>query len=911
MHYDVIVVGGGLGGLSAAAYLARAGLHVRLFERHVQPGGYATTFVRKGYEFEVSLHELSGIGPPDDRGPLWFMLQELGITKKVEFLPVPDTLYRTIGPGVDVRVPNGRDAALDALQRAFPKERRGLAHLFDEVFAIQADALAMEDNLDVTPAVALTRFPRAARAAALPLAHALDRELRDPLAKLAFAQLWGYYGLPPSRLSYVYFAGGTASYLRFGASYPQGKSQALSNAFVDVIEEAGGRVSLGCGVRRIVTDRGRVTGVIDEREEHCSADHIVCNTSPITACMDLIGADAIPERYLRRLAASRPGLSSMTAYLVLDGDPGAVGIPDHETFLNTSADLESQYRACLEVGPPEGLVVTAYNHVDPDFSPPGTTAVSLTALTDGAAWRRVNPASYPETKARLAEAMVAQVEAQFPGFRERIDVAVFATPVSNMRYTENWNGSIYGFEMTVADNPAWRPGHEGPLDGLWFCGAWTRPGGGYEPCIGSGKAAAAKVLRALHSRETTAAAGRPRVGRRSLLRRAGDYAALLRDAPELVGALRRDSLRLTFADTPLPSKGALRQAINRFHPRRFPVRVVAAEDHTPTSRLYRIAPLEGPFPPFEAGQWVTVHLEVGGVQTSRAYSIASSPGRLSTVDLIVRRVPRGFFAGWMIDHVREGDVLSLSGPEGDFVHNRLTDTDELVLIAGGSGIAPFRALVEDVLDRGLPIDMTLLYGTRRPDDVIFGIRLGTLASRHPDRFRMTLVVSEASPDWQGQRGFLDADCIRRNVPPESYARKTWFLCGPPEMCTLAENALLELGVSPRRIRLEAYGPPREVTAEPDWPAEVAPDAVFQVTVHGRSAGFTARASEPLLSSIERAGLTLPHLCRAGICATCRLRLLEGRIYTPRHVVLRQTDRLSRVIHPCMSYPLSDLVLALP
>jgi len=910
-HYDVIVVGGGLGGLAAAATLARAGLSVRLFERHVQPGGYATTFVRQGYEFEVSLHELSGIGSPADRGPLWHLLADLGVTEKVEFLPVRD-LYRSLGPGVDVRVPTGRAAALDTLQRAFPHERRGLARLVDEVFAIQADTFAMSDAVDVTPAAAVTRFPRAARAAALPVARALDRELTDPQAKLVFAQLWGYYGLPPSRLSYVYFAGGTASYLRFGASYPKGKSQALSNAFVDVIEEAGGRVSLGCGVRRVLVEHGRVVGVIDEREEHHTADHVVCNTNPVTTCTDLIGREALPEAYLRRLAASRPGLSSMTTYVLLRGTPAEVGIPDHETFLNSSLDIEEQYRACLDVVPPDCVVVTAYNHVDPEFSPPGTTSVAITALSDGAAWRRLNPAVYPATKWRLAQAMVDRVDAVFPGLRERIEVAVFASPISNMRYTENWDGSIYGFEMTVADNPAWRPGHEGPLDGLWFCGAWTRPGGGYEPCIESGRAVAGKVLKAVHHRRRPPdATSRVSGARRSLVRTVGDYANLLRDTPELVGALRRTARRTEWNESPLPRAGALRRDVDRFHPRRFPVRVVSVDEHTPSTRLYRLAPLEGSFPPFEAGQYITVHLDAAGVQTSRAYSLASPPGRLSTVDIVVRRVPSGFFAGWMIDHVREGQVLSISGPEGDFVHNPLTDTDELVLVAGGSGIAPFRALIEDVLDRGRPVDLTLLYGTRSERDVIFGERLRILAARHPDRFRMVLVVSEPGPDWDGQRGLLDAACIRRNVPEAAMGRKTWFLCGPPEMCTLTESALRELGVAPSRLRLEAYGPPREVAREPDWPAEVPADAVFRVTVQGRGAGFAAPARDPLMNSLERAGLTLPHLCRAGTCGTCRLRLLNGRVYTPRGVVLRQTDRLANIIHPCMTYPLSDLVLSLP
>ena len=911
-HYDVIVVGGGLGGLSAAAFLARAGLHVRLFERHVQPGGYATTFIRKGYEFEVSLHELSGIGPPLDRGPLWHTLDELGVTQRVDFLPITN-LYRTIAPGVDVCVPTGRRAALDALQCAFPHERRGLARIIDSVFAVHGDTLHLQDRPDVSPAVAVARYPRAARAAALTLGDVLHRELRDPLAKLALGQLWGYYGLPPSRLSYVYFAAATASYLRYGASYPKGKSQALSNAFAAVIGDAGGRVSLGNGVRRILVEGGRVTGVIDDREEHHTADHIVCNASPLSACLDLIGRESIPERTLRRLAASRPGLSSLTTWTVIEGAPSDVGITDHEIFLNTSVDLEEQYRGCLELAPPVALSVTTYDAVDPDFSPPGTTSVALTALTDGAAWRRLNPADYPETKRHLAEAMVAQVEHHFPGFRDRIDVTVVGTPITNMRYTENPYGAIYGYEMTPADNPAWRPGQEGPVDGLWFAGAWTRPGGGYEPCIGSGRSAAEKVLRAMGTRKAAGRGGcaRTKIPRRPLWRRVEDYAALLGDAPALARALRKDALRTEFADEPLPAKGLVQRTVDRFHPWRMAVRIVAVEDHTATSKILRLTPVEGTFPPFEAGQYVTVHREIDGVQTSRAFSIASPPGRLSTIELSVRRMPDGSFVEWMLDHLKPGDVLSISGPDGDFVHDPITDTNELVLIAGGSGIAPFRAMVEDVLDRGRPIDLTLIYGTRTADDVIFRAGLEALAMAHPERFRMALVVSDPEGAWAGQTGLIDTDCILRNVPAAALPRKTFFLCGPAEMCALAERSLVELGVPRRRMRFEAYGPPREVTAEPDWPADVAADAVFRVTVQGQGAGFAAPAGEPLLNTLERAGLRIPSRCQTGVCGTCRTRLVEGRVYVPRTVVLRQADRLARVIHPCVAYPLSDVVVHLP
>ena len=108
-EYDAIVIGAGLGGLSAATMLAREGLGVLLLERHNLPGGYATSFVRGRFEFEVALHELSGIGPPENRGGLYRYLDYLGVAEKVEFLNVPN-LYRSVFPDMDITLPAGREA---------------------------------------------------------------------------------------------------------------------------------------------------------------------------------------------------------------------------------------------------------------------------------------------------------------------------------------------------------------------------------------------------------------------------------------------------------------------------------------------------------------------------------------------------------------------------------------------------------------------------------------------------------------------------------------------------------------------------------------------------------------------------------------------------------------------------------
>jgi prolycopene isomerase len=497
MHYDVIVIGAGIGGLSAAATLARSGLGVRLLERHSQPGGYATTFTRAPFEFEAALHMVVGVGSQKRLSPFGEMLDELGVLERVNFLSIPH-LYRAVGPGIDLRLPAEPDAALETLCAAFPEERRGLTRVMRLMHRV-ADGLRKisgssraRTKLSILDAV--RRFPLVVHASACPLATVIDREVRLPQARLALGQLWGYFGLPPSRLSLAYYAGALSSFLTYGASYPQGKSRALADAFAEASREAGAEVSLGDGAKSILTQGGRVVGVVTDGDERLEARAVVVASNPISAAYELIGRERLPPPFVERLSRARPSMSSFVVHLGLSADRQALGLMDHEVFVNGTVDLEEQYRRCLGLEPPDSFVIAAYNVTDPEFSPPGTSVASLCALVDGRTWAAVPPERYHALKQRFTQHMIERACGIYPAIRDRIETVEASTPLTNMRYSGNVDGAIYGFEMTPEESPAFRLDQRGPLPGLFFAGAWTQPGGGISPCITSGRSAASLVL---------------------------------------------------------------------------------------------------------------------------------------------------------------------------------------------------------------------------------------------------------------------------------------------------------------------------------------------------------------------------------------------------------------------------------
>jgi len=498
--FDAIVIGAGLGGLSAATMLARNGLRVLLLERHNVPGGYATSFVRGRFEFEVALHELSGIGPPDRPGTLLRYLDYLGVADKLEFHRLSQ-LYRIVvldedRIDLDLTLPVGQEAFEDKLCQTFPHETKGIRRFLKRVFDLGRDygRLIRQRGKMGHPLAVPFRLPHLFRYLPVTTGQVLNRDVRDPRARAALTAYWGYFGLPPNRLSFLYFAIGLAAYVKQWPAFPQGRSQALSNAFLARFEELGGQARMNCGVARITTQNGRVTGVITEGGDEIAADWIVSNADPITTCRGMIGADRVPDSFFQRLQSSEVAVSTLNVYMGIARPPEALGINAHELFLSVGYDSDAHAQEMYRLGTPQSIGVGCYNFAYPGISPPGSSIVTLIALTQGDLWTTVPPSEYVATKNRIADAMIHLTERVAPGLRDDTEVIEVATPITNMRYAGTLGGSIYGFDQPPRDNVAWRMGHRGPLDGLYFVGAWTQPGGGFEPAMMSGQIAGGRIL---------------------------------------------------------------------------------------------------------------------------------------------------------------------------------------------------------------------------------------------------------------------------------------------------------------------------------------------------------------------------------------------------------------------------------
>jgi all-trans-retinol 13,14-reductase len=478
MNYDTIIIGAGLGGLTAGAKLAKQGKKVFLIEQHDRPGGCATTFQRKDYTFEVGLHEMDGPHAKDLKVRIF---KDLGLDQKVTLLDVPE-FYRFVNERYDVVVPHNPEEAQNMLISHFPEDEQGIKTYFHYLLNYRKVLPELTEN----PNKSVGEF--------------LDEHITNEDLKLILLGNLGYFHDDPYTISLNYYLVAQGSYYGGNASFVKGGSQKLSDALVEVIQENGGTVLLNHLVTEIVFENDLPVGIryqnmkgkTKESAEAFAPEVIVNASTPALA------KQLLPKEKGKALAENIEGIkigaSLLTVYFGFKKPLKEVGNRYYSTFvfdpsIKTQRDIVTNNRSGFDT---RGFTLVDYSQVDSALAPEGKSVGAVCCIDYLCDWEQLDRKSYLQKKDEVAEAITARCEKLIPGFRDALEYVEVGTPLTVKRYTLNPEGAVYGF----AQNPGKTADYLKALpENVYVASAWGKFGGGFSGAIFSGYMTAMDIIR--------------------------------------------------------------------------------------------------------------------------------------------------------------------------------------------------------------------------------------------------------------------------------------------------------------------------------------------------------------------------------------------------------------------------------
>ena len=523
-NFDAIIIGGGLGGLTAGAKLSREGKKVLLIEQHTAPGGCATTFRRKDFLVEAGLHEMDGLDPED---PKLQLLNELEVLKNLTFVEVPE-FYRFVRGSTEIVIPANREQAIEVLARKYPAEKKGILKYFRTIFAIRGEAFRFMNlprwkqrlQMLVMPllyphlAVATSKLS-AVLLPLFPLLHPgllrgdystigkfLDGIIRDEELKMVLLANFSYYHDDPYELSLVYYSMAQASYYRGGGHFIKGGSQQLSDYLANYIRRNGGEVMLGALVTKILTEAGKAVGVVCHRTRGDDAQEQEFFAGAIVANAAIPNVEAMlpePERALlrKKTAGLKHSNSLMTLYLGFKREVSTLNNRAYSTFVyhdgeRSMKDVVASLRGDIRN---RGFVFVDYSQIDSGLSPQGKSFGSLCAIDHLSDWDGLTEDAYRQKKETVSRAFIQRLEELIPGISAEIEFYELGTARTVQRYTLNPGGAVYGYaQLPKQSGTLYRPSNRSPIKHLYFASAWSFPGGGFTGAMLSGWFCARDIL---------------------------------------------------------------------------------------------------------------------------------------------------------------------------------------------------------------------------------------------------------------------------------------------------------------------------------------------------------------------------------------------------------------------------------
>ena len=339
----------------------------------------------------------------------------------------------------------------------------------------------------------------------------------------------------------------------------------------------------------------------------------------------------------------------------------------------------------------------------------------------------------------------------------------------------------------------------------------------------------------------------------------------------------------------------LNELVNIIHPKKIKVMVSKIIVENLETKTFVLKPVKGAMPNFKAGQYIVLDVFKNNHTYKRSYSITSSPKNLDSYQITVKKVRNGIVSNYLLNEVRVGMEFTIHGPFGEFTYNKLRDQKDVLALVGGSGITPIMSLARAIDDQIEDFNLTIIYGENEAKELIFKKELDELASKN-EKINVHYVLSDEISSVY-ETGLISKEMISKY----EVGKYSYFVCGPIHFYHHLNEIFKELDIPNKFIRSDIY---KENEVELHHI-----EHTLKVITNDEEILIPCYEDESLSQAMEEGNIKAPRRCLVGVCGYCRSKLIDGKIKTDETSV-READKDYNYIHPCVSYPLSDVTIKL-
>jgi prolycopene isomerase len=512
-EYDVLVIGAGNGGLSAAAYLALHKKRVLVLEKHNLPGGCATSFRRGDYEFEATLHELCQMGDGKEGRPLGSvrkLLDSYGLD--VDWVPVHESFssVATEGDSFSVSMPAGVEAFIDEMERQVPGSKESMTTVMELARMLHdgVDWLAEHENEPEGAAKVemMLKYYDLMRVVPVSTEEMLVRIGVPEKARRIYESYWTYVSADSGKMSFAVYAYMTYVYLTHLPWIAKNRSHEISLAFDARIREMGGDIWYNTPVRKIEVDENGVKGVTLADGTFIACKYVISNLMPHVVFDRMMDEKWVPNRNKKMMNAQKIAQAAFTVYLGLDQSAQELGLKNYDTFMRYDADNRKQYEESGSIETHRDITVTLLDAAIPDAAGKGKCFLQFSKFYRDDAFENVKAEDYFKFKDKIAKQCIDRYE-EVTGcnIHDHIEEIVIASPMTWARYLGTPKGDVYGYEPQGWDGmfPRVQSGHheDYTIRGLRFAGGHGTQMDGYSQAYISGMEQARYFLSEMEERK--------------------------------------------------------------------------------------------------------------------------------------------------------------------------------------------------------------------------------------------------------------------------------------------------------------------------------------------------------------------------------------------------------------------------